>query len=375
MQNRIKMRHFQAVIALAEEMHYGRAAERIGLTQSGMTRCIQSAEREANATLFERNRSKIELTDAGRSYVEFARIAIASGERAMRSAKESREGADSVLQIGKSPDLDPVLVEILYAIRLPLFPTLDIGVHSESSSDLAHDLMSANLDIALITQPESNAKLTMTKLAETPMHIVLSREHLLASRDVIKLTDLRDERWIIYQQRTHPLLYERIMRRMHEESIHPKRIDRILYPDEAEQLLLANRGVAFLTKANALKLNGDRLVAKPLEESALCLDEWIAARADDQSRLVASSFVRSLRALRLFCNRHKWFFRSAKVPCRRHRAHRPNRPYGSSGAKKLIGFRYSLQMAQSTATSIARSPDSHLFMYECAMPNCSETSR
>ena len=292
MQNRIKMRHFQAVIALAEEMHYGRAAQRIGLTQSGMTRCIQSAEREANATLFERNRSKIELTDAGRSYVEFARIAIASGERAMRSAKESREGADSVLQIGKSPDLDPVLVEILYAIRLPLFPTLDIGVHSESSSDLAHDLMSANLDVALITQPESNAKLTMTKLAETPMHIVLPREHLLASKDVIKLTDLRDERWIIYQQRTHPLLYERIMRRMHEESIHPKRIDRILYPDEAEQLLLANRGVAFLTKANALKLNGDRLVAKPLEESALCLDEWIAARADDQSRLV-SEFVRA----------------------------------------------------------------------------------
>ncbi len=292
MQNRIKMRHFQAVIALAEEMHYGRAAERIGLTQSGMTRCIQSAEREANAILFERNRSKIELTDAGRSYVQYARIAIASGERAMRSAKESREGADSVLQIGKSPDLDPVLVEILYSIRLPLFPTLDIGVHSESSSDLAHDLMSADLDVALITQPESNARLTMTKLAETPMHIVLPREHVLSAKETIKLTDLRDERWIIYQQRTHPLLYERIMRRMKEESIHPKRIDRILYPDEAEHLLLANRGVAFLTKANALKLNGDRLIAKPLDESALCLDEWIAARADDQSRLV-SEFVRA----------------------------------------------------------------------------------
>ena len=137
-------------------------------------------------------------------------------------------------------------MEILYAIRLPLFPTLSIGVHSESSSDLAHHLMSANLDVALLTQPELNARLTMTKLAETPMHLVLPREHLLASKNVIKLTYLRDERWIIDQQRTHPLLYERILRRMHEESVHPKRIDRILYPDEAEQLLLANRGVAFL---------------------------------------------------------------------------------------------------------------------------------
>jgi DNA-binding transcriptional LysR family regulator len=140
MQNRIKMRHLEAVIALAEEMHFGRAAKRVGMSQSGLSRCIQSAEREAKAVLFDRNRSKMELTDAGRSYVEHARISVAFGERAMRSAKETREGADAVLQIGKSPDLDPVLVEVLYSIRLPLFPTLDIGVHSESSSDLAHDL-------------------------------------------------------------------------------------------------------------------------------------------------------------------------------------------------------------------------------------------
>jgi DNA-binding transcriptional LysR family regulator len=292
MQSRIKMRHLEAVIALAEEMHFGRAAKRVGMSQSGLSRCIQSAEREAKAVLFDRNRSKMELTDAGRSYVEHARISVAFGERAMRSAKETREGADTVLQIGKSPDLDPVLVEVLYSIRLPLFPTLDIGVHSESSSDLAHDLMSANLDVALITQPEQNAKLTMTKLAETPTHIVLPREHILASKNAVKLTDLRDERWIIYQKRVHPLLHERIMKRMHEESIHPKRIDSILYPDEAEHLLLANRGVAFLTKANAMKLNSDRLIAKPLEEAALCVDEWIAARADDSSRLV-SEFVRA----------------------------------------------------------------------------------
>ena len=96
------------------------------------------------------------------------------GECAVRSAKETRDGADTVLQIGKSPDVDPVLVDILYSIRLPLFPTLEISVHSESSSELAHDLMSAELDLALITQPERNAKLTMTKLAETPLHIVLS---------------------------------------------------------------------------------------------------------------------------------------------------------------------------------------------------------
>ena len=292
MPNRIKMRHLEAVIALAEEMHYGRAAKRVGLSQSGLSRCIQSAEREANASLFERNRSGIELTDAGRSYVEHARISIAHGERAMRSAIERREGADTVLQIGKAPDVDPALVDILYSIRLPLFPTLDITVQSESSSDLAHDLLSTDLDLALITDPTQNVKLTMTKLSETPLHVVLPREHILSSKVSLKLTDLRDERWIVFQRRTHPVLYQRIMKRTQDEGFHPRGIDHILYPDEAEHLLLATPRVALLTKANALKLAGERLVAKPLDEELLCLEEWLVARAENTSRLV-SEFVRA----------------------------------------------------------------------------------
>jgi len=292
MPNRLKMRHFEAVVALAEEMHYGRAAKRVGLSQSGLSRCIQSAEREARATLFERNRSHMELTDAGRSYIEHARISIASGERAIRSAKETRAGADAVLEIGKSPDVDPVLIEILYSIRLPLFPTLEISVQSESSSDLAHRLMSGELDLALITDPARNAKLTMTKLSESPLYVVLPREHILSSKDSLKLADLRDERWIVFQRCIRPELYETIMKRTQDEGFRPRSIDHILYPDEAEHLLMATRGVAFLTKANALKLAGDRLVAKPLEKEVLCLNEWLAARADDKSRLV-SEFVRA----------------------------------------------------------------------------------
>lgn len=292
MQNTIKMRHFQAVIALAEEMHFGRAAKRVGLSQSGLSRCIQSAEREAKARLFERDRTSLELTDAGRTYVEHARIAVAFGERAMRSAKASRDGAEVVLQVGKAPDVDPILVDILYSIRLPLYPQLEISVQSESSSDLAHDLLTADLDLALITDPAKNPRLTMNKLVETPLHIVLPNDHPLASRASLKLADLRNERWIMFQKRQHPLLYDRIMKRTHDEGFEPRRMDHILFPDEAEHMLTASPGVAFLTMANAMKLSGTRLIARPLDEATLCLDEWLAARSDDNSKLV-SEFVRA----------------------------------------------------------------------------------
>jgi DNA-binding transcriptional LysR family regulator len=292
MRNRLKIRHLEAVKALAEEMNYTRAAERIGLTQSGMSRCIQSAEREAKAILFARNTSKVELTDSGRSYYEHACISLAHGERAVRSAVEAREGAETLLRIGKSPDVDPILIKILYAILLPLFPTLRITLHSESSHDLAHSLLVADLDLALITQPGLNAKLTMTKLAETPLYVVLPRNHPASDMASVKLSDLQEDRWIIFHRKTHPVLYDKIMRRTDEEGFHPTALNHILYPDEAEPQLLANSSIAFLTKANALKLNSDRFVAKPLHDHSLCLDEWLAARADNRSRVI-SEFVRA----------------------------------------------------------------------------------
>ena len=154
-------------------------------------------------------------------------------------AKASRYGADTVLQVGKAPDADPILVEILYSIRLPLYPHLEISVHSEPSSDLAHDLLIADLDLAIITNPAKNPKLTMNKLVETPLHIVLPREHPLSSKASVKLFDLRNEGWIVFQKRLHPILYDRIMKRTHDEGFEPRRLDHILYADEAEHMLTA----------------------------------------------------------------------------------------------------------------------------------------
>lgn len=109
----------------------------------------------------------------------------------------------------------------------------------------------------------------MNKLVEIPLHIVLSREHPLSSKASVKLSDIRNERWIIFQKRLHPLLYDRIMKRTHDEGFEPRRLDHILFPDEAEHMLAAAPALAFLTMTNATKLSGSRLVARPLDEPTL----------------------------------------------------------------------------------------------------------
>lgn len=133
-----EIHYLNAIVVLAEELNYTQAAKRLGMTQSRLSRCIQALEHKLGLRLFKRERGPVELTDSGRAYVEQARISILHGERAVHFAKAANAGADAVLMIGSSPDIDPILVDLLFSIRLPLYPTLKINLQSEFSPELVH---------------------------------------------------------------------------------------------------------------------------------------------------------------------------------------------------------------------------------------------
>ncbi len=296
MQNKIKIRHFEVVIALAEELNYTRAAKRLAMSQSGVSRCIQNIELQTRSKLFLRTTAGVQLTDSGRAYVEQARLVLAYGERALQVLHEVSAAATSVLRVGASPDIDPVLLDILYAVHLPLYPSLRIKLDSGSSAELAHDLMSAHLDLALITRPDQNPKLTMVKLLETPLYVVLPRKHAAADSDSLTLLEIDGERVILTDRRAHPVLYGQIMERMRVEGCVPKAIDHVSYPDEAFAYIEAGGGVAILTKSQALRSKREGYVSRPLRENDLCFDERIASRADNGSKLL-SEFSRSYNTI------------------------------------------------------------------------------
>ena len=127
----------------------------------------------------------------------------------------------------------------------------------------------------------------MVKLLETPLFVVLPRDHPAATLDALNFHDLDGERLILIDRRAHPVLYGRIMDHIHDEGCNPKGMDHISYPDEALAFIEAGGGVAILPKAQALRFTSDRYVVKPLREDDLCLDEHIASRADNESKLVS----------------------------------------------------------------------------------------
>jgi DNA-binding transcriptional LysR family regulator len=138
-----EMRLLQAAIAVAEMLNFSRAADRLRVTQPALSKQICELESQLGFRLFERNHQFVELTDAGRAFVQEAREAIVHAERAVVLAKAAFNGAEEVLSIGKSSHTDPFLITTLLSIRLPLFPGMRISLASNFSNELAHQVQGA----------------------------------------------------------------------------------------------------------------------------------------------------------------------------------------------------------------------------------------
>jgi DNA-binding transcriptional LysR family regulator len=232
------------------------------------------------------------LTDAGRACVAEARLSIEHEERAIQFTKAVAHGVDSTLVVGRSQYTDPVLSEVLLSLHLPLHPDLDVQLHSEFAPELEHGVLCSRLDLALITHPDANPRLTTVQLTEAPLHIVLSEDHPIAKKHKVKLKDLGGSRWTVFDRRIHPSLYDTLIGLARFEGIEYRALNHVMSADEAAHLLLKSGGIAFLTRAGAHRIARQGLVAKPLEEEALKLDVHLAARADNASKLV-SEFVRT----------------------------------------------------------------------------------
>ncbi len=143
----------ESIIALYEELNFARAAEKIHVRQSTITKNLQKLESILGFPLFERDHQRVKATDACRAYVEKARISLLYGERALQAARAVMQESDVVLNVGRSPYTDPFLISTLLSVHLPLFPRLRIDLSSQYSCDLIHDLLAGGLDLALATEP------------------------------------------------------------------------------------------------------------------------------------------------------------------------------------------------------------------------------
>ena len=279
-----EIRLLQAAIALAEELNYSRAAARLRIEQSTLSKRIVELESQIDLRLFVRNHQTVELTDAGRHFVEDARSAVLHAERAVAGARAALRGADDVIHIGRSAGTDPYLVTMIQSIRLPLFPGLKVKLWSNFSHELVRMVATGKLDLALA--------LSFLTVAEAPVFIALARSDAIVKSAKLNFGDLRAHDWILPAQHVNPYISEMIQAAASAKGIAPPDTHTFTTAEEASALVLAHKGAAFLTRESAWRISCNQIAIRPLAEERLKLVTRLAMRSEDKKRLT-SEFVRA----------------------------------------------------------------------------------
>ena len=179
-------------VALADELHFGRAAERLHVTQPALSQQIARLERQLGVRLFDRTRTRVELTEAGAEVLEPARAAVAAAEAAVEVARAHAAGEAGELRLGLSPGAhyvaQPLLAE--FARRRP---QVRVRARQDNSGALAEQVAAGRLELALGFCTEPRDGVVCEWLRDEPVVVAAAADHPLAARDRVALAELADE--------------------------------------------------------------------------------------------------------------------------------------------------------------------------------------
>lgn len=190
----MELRHLRYFVAVAEEGSVSLAAERrLHTAQPSLSRQLRDLEAEIGAQLLIRGPRGIELTAAGRVFLDHARVALLQVEAATEAARRAAQPARSRFVVGFLTGIEMEWMPPLMAVLGDALPTTEVTIVSLQSPDLADGLMRGKIDVAFL-RPERNAPgLSFHVLRQEPLIVLLSAGHRLAQKMAIGPEDIRDE--------------------------------------------------------------------------------------------------------------------------------------------------------------------------------------
>jgi DNA-binding transcriptional LysR family regulator len=222
----MELRHLRYFIAVAEEKHITRAAERLGIQQPPLSQQIRALERELDVQLFHRKPRGVELTDAGAALLADARAILAHIDHAFATTRRTARGEQGRISVGftSSIPFHPFVPRIIRSYR-EAFPLVSLALVEGGTIELVEDLRNERIDAAFTRTPLVNQEgLVVNLLFQEAMVIAFPQEHALARRvgGALTLQALADETFIAYRRHTGPGLYDAILSACNQAGFSPR---------------------------------------------------------------------------------------------------------------------------------------------------------
>jgi DNA-binding transcriptional LysR family regulator len=293
----MELRHLRYFVLVAEELHFGRAAERAGIAQPPLSQQVRSLESELGVELFHRTNRRVSLTDAGRALLPDARRLLRDADRAAHSARAADQGMLGTVRIGLVGSAAfGWLPGAVVRVRREL-PAIRVNLREMTSEQQRLALAADQIDIGLVRYPLFDdtiwsEQITSERLlAVVPDHWSLPEAAEWVSPDV-----LADLPLIIFPRELGPPLYDQIMRLFGDAGVSPRLEQEAVQMSTILGLVSAGMGVAIVPESiTALRVDGIRfLPVRGADGSSPTTGIYLVQRKHERSSVV-ERFVEQLR--------------------------------------------------------------------------------
>jgi DNA-binding transcriptional LysR family regulator len=293
----IDLRQLRYFVAVAEEMHFGRAAARLHMTQPPLSQTIQSLEAALGAPLFARSKRSVALTPAGHALLPEARRILQQADALPDLAKRAAAGESGSLSIAFVSIADySILPPALREFR-ERYPQVRIDLREATTDVQIDELMQGRIDIGLLIPPlpdKAKAELHYRPVLSEPLILAVPQDIKgLRARRAVPLSNLADHPLIIFPRRIAPAFHDAILACFHDAGLTPRIGQEAIQMQTIVGLVSAGMGIA-LVPQSVSNLKRPGVDYRPIMDKSPMIETGLAWRRDNASP-VLQAFLRSLK--------------------------------------------------------------------------------
>ena len=269
----------ECFVALAEELHFHRAADRCHISQPAMSQQIRRLEQELDVRLAHRTKRVVSLTRAGEVFLAEACKTIRQMDQSAELARRTDRGQIGQLTVGvTAPALFVVLPEVVAQFRRAL-PGVGLVIRELTTAEQEKSLMRGDIDIGIVHPPLDEPALRTERIGRAGFQMAIPEHHRLAERDAVALADLENEPVVIFPRQIAPQIYDTVLALCRDAGFSVK-IAMEAYPAQSIIALVAcGVGLGFIASENQ-RLTRDGVVYRPITAPGPHLDVGVAYHTD-----------------------------------------------------------------------------------------------
>ncbi len=292
----MELRHLRYFVAVAEELHFSRAAQRLHIAQPPLSQQIRNLETELGVQLLQRTKHRVQLTAAGQLFLEEARRTLSQAEQAIRTAQRASRGEIGRLVVGfLSSTAYNVFPEILRLFR-ERFPAVELVLHELNTVPQVQALHEGQIDVGFLHPPvNSGEALSLTTVFEEPLVLALPSNHALAAQPQIALAWLADAPFVLSPRHLGPGFYDQVISACQQAGFHPRVVQETNMAQTMVSLVAGGMGVA-LVPASLQNLQRTGVVYRVVQDLTPRVTTAAIWRREDAS-LVLHAFLEGVREI------------------------------------------------------------------------------